>query len=37
MNLSSFINLSVSAFNLSFPPPVIEKDSFFENYPNKFE
>jgi hypothetical protein len=37
MNLSSFINLPSSAFNSSFPPPVIQKDSFFQNYPNQLE
>ncbi len=32
MNLSSLINLPASAFNSSFPPPAIQKDSFVQNY-----
>jgi hypothetical protein len=32
MNLSSLINLPASAFNSSFPPPVIIKDSSLQNY-----
>jgi hypothetical protein len=29
---SSLINLPASAFNSSFPPPAIQKDSFVQNY-----
>ena len=34
MNLSSLINLPPSAFNSSFPPPVIQNNSSLQNYPN---
>ena len=36
MNLSSWINLPPSVLNSSFPPPVIQKDSFPQNYSNRF-
>jgi hypothetical protein len=36
MNLSSLIDLPASAFNSSFPPPVIRKDSSFQVYQHPF-
>jgi hypothetical protein len=36
MNLSSLINLPASAFNSSFPPPVVIKDLSIENHQHQF-
>jgi hypothetical protein len=36
MNLSSLIDLPASAFNSSFPPPVLRKDPSIQNYPQQF-